>query len=431
MKESKYKTPEDVFRFLNSIPQFGSSGAGAVDLSLDRVRDFCAAAGNPQNRYKAVHVAGTNGKGSVCKMLASVCQEAGYKTGLYTSPHLIKYNERIRINTVEIPDYKILQFFQIYENELDTIHLTYFEIGTCLAFWYFADQEVDIAIIETGLGGRLDATNIITPEVSVITSISLDHTNILGNKISLIASEKAGIIKNRRPVVIGDLPAEAVKVIAKTAKRSDSELIKSMDLQPAFKDQDTIQLQNRNHQIRLNAAGRKQIDAVNAAICYRVTEFLQKQLNISEAHFIRAFEKIDRYYPVHAHFQKLHPDLNWYFDGAHNIEAFNTLSIQLEKIAPSDQWTMVLSLMNDKVSLELLNYFQNTGKIYYYPLSVERAANYSEIKNILGAAENLGEKNDILNFLQTLKSELVIFTGSFYFYDTVWHWMGTIASSID
>ena len=285
MKESKYKTPEDVFRFLNSIPQFGSSGAGAVDLSLDRVRDFCAAAGNPQNRYKAVHVAGTNGKGSVCKMLASVCQEAGYKTGLYTSPHLLKYNERIRINTVEIPDYKILQFFQIYENELDTIHLTYFEIGTCLAFWYFADQEVDIAIIETGLGGRLDATNIITPEVSVITSISLDHTNILGNKISLIASEKAGIIKNRRPVVIGDLPAEAVKVIAKTAKRSDSELIKSMDLQPAFKDQDTIQLQNRNHQIRLNAAGRKQIDAVNAAICYRVTEFLQKQLNISEARF--------------------------------------------------------------------------------------------------------------------------------------------------
>ena len=431
MKESKYKTPEDVFRFLNSIPQFGSSGAGAVDLSLDRVRDFCAAAGNPQNRYKAVHVAGTNGKGSVCKMLASVCQEAGYKTGLYTSPHLIKYNERIRINTGEIPDYKILQFFQIYENELDTIHLTYFEIGTCLAFWYFADQEVDIAIIETGLGGRLDATNIITPEVSVITSISLDHTNILGNKISLIASEKAGIIKNRRPVVIGDLPAEAVKVIAKTAKRSDSELIKSMDLQPAFKDQDTIQLQNRNHQIRLNAAGRKQIDAVNAAICYRVTEFLQKQLNISEANFIRAFEKIDRYYPVHAHFQKLHPDLNWYFDGAHNIEAFNTLSIQLEKIAPSDQWTMILSLMNDKVSLELLNHFQNTGKIYYYPLSVERAANYSEIKNILGAAENLGEKNDILNFLQTLKSELVIFTGSFYFYDTVWHWMGTIASSID
>lgn len=431
MKESKFKTTEDVFRFLDSIPQFGSSGAGAIDMSLDRVRLFCEKAHNPQSRYKTVHVAGTNGKGTVCQMLASVCQEAGYRTGLYTSPHLMRYNERIRINTVEIPDEKILQFFQLYENELDAIHLTYFEIGTCLAFWYFADQSVDIAIIETGLGGRLDATNIITPEVSVITSVSMDHANILGDKISLIASEKAGIIKPGRAVVIGNLSNEAGNVIVKAAEKSDSELVRSMELRPEFLDENTIHLQSKNHKIRMNARGRKQIDAVNAAICYSVTELLQNQLNITETDFIRAFEKIDCYYPIHAHFQKLHPNLNWYFDGAHNIEAFDTLSTQLHKIAPADQWTMFLSLMKDKVSLELLNHFQNTGKIYYYPLSVKRAANYSDIEKILGVAENLGDKNDILNLLHTLKTELVIFTGSFYFYETVWHWMGTIASSID
>ncbi|HMB97897.1 MAG TPA: folylpolyglutamate synthase/dihydrofolate synthase family protein [Balneolaceae bacterium] len=431
MKESKFKTPEDVFRFLDLIPQFGSSGTGAIDMSLDRVRHFCEAAGNPQNRFKAVHVAGTNGKGTVCKMLASVCQEAGYKTGLYTSPHLLKYNERIRINAIEVPDEKILQFFQNYENELETIRLTYFEIGTCLAFWYFADQNVDIAIIETGLGGRLDATNIVTPEVSVITSISMDHANILGDTISLIASEKAGIIKPGRPVVIGNLPDDAEGLITKTAKKTGSEIIKSMKLRPEFTYQNMIRLQMGNQQVRINATDRKQIDAVNAAICYSVTDLLQKQLNISETDFIRAIEKIDCYYPIHAHFQKLHPDLDWYFDGAHNIEALSTLSVQLHKIAPVDQWTIFLSLMKDKVSLELLNHFQNAGKIYYYPLNVERAANYSDIEKILNRAENPGDKNEILNLLHTLKTELVIFTGSFYFYETVWHWMGTIASSID
>jgi len=431
MKEGKFKTPDDVFRFLDSIPQFGTSGTKAIDLSLDRVRQFCDKMDNPQNRFKSVHVAGTNGKGTVCQMLASIFQQAGYKTGLYTSPHLLRYNERIRINTIGIPDDKLLKFFQLFEEELDTIRLTYFEIGTCLAFWYFAEQNVDIALVETGLGGRLDATNVITPEVSVITSVSQDHGSILGYEISRIASEKAGIIKHNRPVVIGNLSPAVWKIVAETAKKKDSLLVESMSLKPEFTDQNSIHLYTLNHKMRINASGRKCIDAVNTAISYKVTEILRHQIKISDSEFVRAIEKIDCYYPIHAHFQRLHPDLYWYFDGAHNIEAVETLSEQLKRIAPFDQWTVVLSLMKDKVSLELLNHFQNAGKIYYYPLSVERAAHYSDIKKILGRAENLDNKNHILNLLPALKTELVIFTGSFYFYDTVWHWMGTIASSID
>jgi dihydrofolate synthase/folylpolyglutamate synthase len=174
-----------------------------IKLGLENTQEFLDLLGNPQKKIKCIHVAGSNGKGSTSSFIASILTEAGYKTGLYTSPHFIRYNERIRINGQIIPDKYVIAFMEEYEKLIYDTNLTFFEVTTVLAFKYFADKEVDYAIIETGLGGRLDATNVINPLASVITSISLEHTNILGNTIEEIAKEKGGIIKPGVPLFFG------------------------------------------------------------------------------------------------------------------------------------------------------------------------------------------------------------------------------------
>ncbi|MGF1670646.1 MAG: bifunctional folylpolyglutamate synthase/dihydrofolate synthase [Balneolaceae bacterium] len=427
---SKFNTTGDALKFLDSIPQFGISGMKAANFSLGNMYRFCERMENPQKSLTSVHVAGTNGKGTVCQMLASVYQTAGYRTALYTSPHLLRFNERIRVNAIEIKDTDILTFFQLYEQDLEEIRLTYFELSTCLAFWYFARQKVDIAIIETGLGGRLDATNVIDPAVTVITSVSYDHMQILGSDIKRIAYEKAGIIKFGKPVVIGNLTEEARSVVSETADIKKSMLVDSMCLKPVF-DKNKIILNQFVNRIEMEAGGRKLIDAENAAICYSVFELLRNYFKISDPEFVEGIQKTDVYYPEHAHFQKLHPELNWFFDGAHNMQAVKSLSYQLKQLAPIEKWHVFLSMMEDKVSLEILNHFQNTRKIYYYQLNAGRAAHYSVIKKYLKKAENLNDIENIPELLQSLKTELVIFTGSFYFYSTVMHWLGTDAASID
>ncbi|MEX2602115.1 MAG: Mur ligase family protein, partial [Balneolaceae bacterium] len=223
----RFTTAEDLHNYLESIPMFGRVGASATRFVLDYMEEFSRRMGNPQNGFRSIHVAGTNGKGTTCQMLASVYMEAGYRVGLYTSPHLTRIHERFRVNDETITDEELLEFFRRYERDLEEVPLTYFELSTAIAFWYLNRQNVDLAIIETGLGGRLDATNVITPEVSVITSISLDHTDFLGNTIGEIAREKAGIIKSGRPVVTGSLPEEALVVIRETAAANGSQVFET------------------------------------------------------------------------------------------------------------------------------------------------------------------------------------------------------------
>lgn len=186
---------DDVYKYLEAIPPFKERGEEAADFTLDRFRDYCKEAGNPQDQFPSVHVAGSNGKGSTCQIISSIYDEADYKVGVFTSPHLLVYNERFTINGKQISDEDLVDFFSSHRTLIERFHLTYFEVCTALAFWWFAKREVDIAIIEVGLGGRLDATNIIHPLASVITTITYDHMNILGDTIAEIATEKAGIIK--------------------------------------------------------------------------------------------------------------------------------------------------------------------------------------------------------------------------------------------
>jgi dihydrofolate synthase/folylpolyglutamate synthase len=186
------------------LPMFTRIGAAAYKKDLHNTLALCGALGNPHHHFKSIHVGGTNGKGSTSHMLAAIMQQTGYKTGLYTSPHLKDFRERIRINGEMVPTDFVCNFVTTQQELIDNLEPSFFEVTVGMAFSYFAHEQVDIAIIEVGLGGRLDSTNIITPELAVITNISLDHTNILGDNLAAIAQEKAGIIKPAIPVVIGE-----------------------------------------------------------------------------------------------------------------------------------------------------------------------------------------------------------------------------------
>jgi dihydrofolate synthase/folylpolyglutamate synthase len=204
---------------------FTRIGAAALKKDLHNTIALCSHLGNPQEKFKTIHVAGTNGKGSTSHMLAAIFQQAGYKTGLYTSPHLKDFRERIRINGEMISKQFVTDFVESEKSLIEKIDPSFFEVTVALAFSYFASEKVDIAIIEVGLGGRLDSTNIITPELSIITNISLDHTNILGNSLNEIAFEKAGIIKSGIPVVVGEKQQQIEDVFQKTASAAKSPLI--------------------------------------------------------------------------------------------------------------------------------------------------------------------------------------------------------------
>lgn len=215
-KNNRY---EEVLTYLyDQLPMFQRIGASAYKADLNNTRAIDAHLGHPHRKFKTIHVAGTNGKGSVSNLLASILMEAGYKTGLYTSPHLRDFRERIRVNGQMIDKAYVVNFVEIHRDFIDQLSPSFFELTMGMCFDYFAQQQVDVAVIEVGLGGRLDSTNIITPDVSVITNIGMDHVAILGNTIELIAAEKAGIIKPNIPVVIGEVLPETEPVFRSKAQ---------------------------------------------------------------------------------------------------------------------------------------------------------------------------------------------------------------------
>lgn len=219
----KYK---ETLEFLYSqLPAFERDGSAAYKPGLERVSALEAAFGNPHDGFASIHIAGTNGKGSTAHTLAAVLQSAGYATGLFTSPHLVDFRERIRVNGEMITEDEVVEFVERYNSMNLSLHPSFFELTTTMAFDFFRKRKVDIAVVETGLGGRLDSTNIITPVLSVITNISLDHTSFLGNTRAEIAGEKAGIIKPRVPVVIGEKDTETYPVFAGKASETGSKII--------------------------------------------------------------------------------------------------------------------------------------------------------------------------------------------------------------
>jgi len=412
---SRFNTINDVWFFLDAIPMFGKVGARAGNFDLAAVKDFCEKMGDPQNRFPSVHIAGTNGKGTTAWLLESVYREAGYKTGLFTSPHLLRYNERFRISGIEVSDEQLLEFFREYDELLQQIKLTYFEISTVLAFWFFDRLKVDIAIIETGLGGRLDSTNIIKPLVSVITSIGMDHMDILGNTLSEIAMEKAGIIKKHTPVVIGNLPQAAERVVSGKSGVEQSRVYRASDLRPVYRN-GTITFKSTGQQF--NTIFKEEINKWNVAMTYKATEVLQHQFPITQKLFRKAMEAFGG---VPGRFEKVHQEYEWYFSGAHNVEALSSVMDAVNRLDKDP--ILILSFMKDKLSDDLVAVLKKHKSIYYNAIDSERSADESMIKEQLSA--EIISDDGIQAQLNELKTSLVIFAGSFYFYPTVRRWIST------
>ena len=223
IRTSKSITYQQILEYL--LPMYSRIGIDAFKKDLTNIQKLCEFLGNPEKKFKSIHVAGTNGKGSVSHMLAAILQTAGYKTGLYTSPHLKDFRERIKIDGHMCSEEFVMDFTQRMKPLIEEIEPSFFEITVAMAFEYFDEQKIDIAIIETGLGGRFDSTNIILPELSVITNIGWDHVNILGNSLEKIAYEKAGIIKQNVPVIIGEILPETKKIFEQVAKEQNAPLV--------------------------------------------------------------------------------------------------------------------------------------------------------------------------------------------------------------
>ena len=222
-KQSPFTKIDNLLAHLYGLRRLG------IKVGLEHTNELLRRCGSPHRRLKTIHIAGTNGKGSTAAMIQAILRESGLKVGLYTSPHLIRFNERIRINGLPISDKSIIEFMAQFNNDIDEVKATFFEVTTVLALHYFSNQEVDVAVIETGLGGRLDSTNVIEPELTIITSIDLDHQQLLGETLIDIAVEKAGIIKKQTPVLVCSQKPEAMDVIRKKSKESNSPIIYSND----------------------------------------------------------------------------------------------------------------------------------------------------------------------------------------------------------
>lgn len=417
---SQFKTIEDVWGFLKKIPMFQSAGVAACNFSLNNIRLFCERLGNPHQQFPSIHVAGTNGKGTTCYLLEQIYAKAGFKTGLFTSPHLLRYNERVRVSQQEISDEALLEFFQTADPIFDDIKLSYFEISTALAFWYFAKQQVDVAIIEAGLGGRLDSTNIITPEISVITSIGLDHQAVLGETREEIASEKAGIIKKHRPVVLGNIDELSENVIRKKAHSLSSECYYATDLEPVWKGSGLIQFQK--NQQRFQTTFKEGVNKWNVAMCALVVDLLQKKFEIPGDQFTKAVETFPG---APARFEQLHPSYHWFFSGSHNQQALESSLQALEEQSPKENWTCIFSSLRDKWNDEFLHFYTGFKDCYFVEQEGDRALTFSEIADIM-PVKQLDETNKQI-ILKELKTELVIFMGSFYFYPIAKRWTANVS----
>ncbi|HEX6982929.1 MAG TPA: folylpolyglutamate synthase/dihydrofolate synthase family protein [Balneolaceae bacterium] len=404
---------EKVDHFLSRIPKFQAEGASAAKFDLNRFKKFCEFLGDPQQDFPVIHVGGTNGKGSTCQILASIFQKAGYKTGVFTSPHILNFNERFKVDGAVIPNEELIRFFQKYAGHFKDFQLTYFEISTAIAFWWFAQSKVDLAVIEVGLGGRLDATNVVDSVVSAITSVSLDHTEILGEDIEAIAREKAGIIKEGRPIVLGDLAEKAAAEIHKIAEQKGSivyTIDKSEFIKPGFYE---LSIEGEKTLIRTNLA--TPVQSKNIALAWQIIRLVKDLFPVSKAQFIEALRFVDL---GPARFTKLTENQLWYFDGAHNLEAVKSMKQSVQAVGAVSEAILVLAMMKDKLKPEIMDEFLEFKKIYYYNLNFERAATFDDIKHWLPQA-NPFPPNKFRHFFKDFDSELVIFAGSFYFYATV------------
>lgn len=383
--------PQTLDYLYSKLPMFTRIGAVAFKKDLHNTLAMCQELGNPQHKFKTIHVAGTNGKGSTSHMLAAILQQAGYKTGLYTSPHLKDFRERIRINGKMVSKRFVTNFVEQQKATIESLQPSFFEVTVAMAFSCFAEEKVDIAIIEVGLGGRLDSTNIITPEVSVITNISLDHTNMLGNTLKEIAFEKAGIIKPGIPAVIGEHHPETDPVFIQKAAETGS---------PLFFAEDELTLSSiRNNKAYLitsilNATGTLlkdlQLDLTgtyqlkNILTVIQTVQLLKKlHYTISDEALFKALRNVKKITGLQGRWQILSQSPLIIADTGHNIAGITEV-IQNIRNTQHEQLHMVIGMVKDKDINGVLSLLPKDAVYYFTQPDLERALPAEELTSQAG-----------------------------------------------
>jgi dihydrofolate synthase / folylpolyglutamate synthase len=423
------------------LPMFSRIGAAAYKKDLHNTIVLCNALDNPQNKFKSIHIAGTNGKGSTSHMLAAILQQAGYKTGLYTSPHLKDFRERIKINGEMIGEDFVVQFVEDTKALSESVQPSFFELTVAMAFEYFAQQQVDIAVIETGLGGRLDSTNVITPLLSIITNIGYDHMNILGNTLEAIAMEKAGIIKPGVPVVIGEYLPETKAIFINKAKECNSEIHFAQHEYKAFNIASTTQtlrcdVKNATHNIienfTLDLNGLYQTKNLCTVLCAEGILMQQGFIIKNEAEKF-ALANTKKLTGLHGRWDVIAESPTIVLDVAHNEDGIKQILQQLA--VDSGQWAaqnsnhqtenrkkihFVIGMVKDKEVEKVLSLLPAAANYYFTNAHIPRAMNAEELKNKAAQFSLHGNFYDDVNIAiaaakqQAAATDLIIVCGSVF-----------------
>ena len=384
----------------NKLPMYQNIGYSAYKKDLSNIILICEHLNNPQNNFKSIHIGGTNGKGSCSHMLSSIIQEANYKVGLYTSPHLVDFRERIKINGDMISKDSVLKFMHENFDFFESNNLSFFEMTVGLAFDYFSKNKVDIAIIEVGMGGRLDSTNIINPILSIITNISLDHTRFLGSNISDIAKEKAGIIKDNIPVIIGQTQQEISPIFTEIAKSKKSEII--------FADHFIYDTYNCD----LKGDYQKK----NIKTVLKSTEILKYlDYKINDSHIKTGLNNVSNNTGLQGRWQVIQRKPMIICDTAHNEAALGEVISQLMDMEYSDLH-FIIGFSNDKNLKKISKIFPEDSKYYFVQSKVGRARDAKEVRDIFKLNNRCGDyyksiENTIKYVKGVSKENDIIFIG--------------------
>lgn len=364
----------------SALPMFSRIGGAAIKKDLTNTLVLCDKIGNPQNAFKSVHVAGTNGKGSVSHMMAAILQQAGYKTGLYTSPHLKDFRERIRINGEPVTEAFVIRFTRNMQSYIEEIHPSFFEITVAMAFSYFAENKVDVAVIETGLGGRLDSTNVITPELSVITNIGFDHMDLLGHTLEKIAFEKAGIIKQGIPVVIGETMA-ATKPVFTAAAANQNAAIVFADAE-RYVDDWQYSLEGLSIEVVHSSNNEKKKYFTDLGGIYQTKNVvtvlsaiaLLAKMNwpIADEHIHNGLAQVKKLTGLHGRWELVHRNPGIVLDVGHNEDGIRQIANQLEQIE-YQQLHVVMGMVKDKDVKKALALLPREARYYFTKAQIPRA----------------------------------------------------------
>lgn len=367
-----------------SVPVFQHSGGSAYKPGLQTSTALDNYLKNPHRAYKTIHVAGTNGKGSTSHLLAAVLQQSGYKTGLYTSPHLVDFRERIRVNGEKITESYVVDFVARHRSFFETLHPSFFELTMSMAFDYFRSCAVDVAVIEVGLGGRLDSTNIITPELSIITNISLDHVQFLGDTVEKIAFEKAGIIKKGIPVVIGEAHGSVRSVFEEKANATGAPLIFAEE-QPVLAETRIEYGKNRWHyrsadygMLESELGGSVQIQNTRTVLT-AIRQLICRGFVISPEAVRTAFARVTELTGLMGRWQQIQSRPRIVCDTAHNTGGMEHIVRQLAE-EPYDTLHIVIGMVNDKDIDGVLSLLPRQARYYFTKASVARALPETELK---------------------------------------------------